>query len=76
MLIECSRSIQLPLLDELVDTFMSRDADSVILSREQSAVAEWLASNSTFHIMRDHPDHCLFFLGGIMSPAHFYKSFN
>ncbi|XP_046632219.1 uncharacterized protein LOC124311892 [Daphnia pulicaria] len=54
----------LPLLDDMVDTLMSRDSDSVIITREQDAVAEWLASNKTFHIMRDNPHHCSFFLGG------------
>jgi hypothetical protein len=54
---------QLPMLDELVDTLMSRDSDSAIYQREVDAVAEWLASNKTFHLMRDHPQHCLFFVG-------------
>ena len=62
---------QLPMLDDMVDTLMSRDSDSVIITREQDAVAEWLASNKTFHIMRDHPYHNLFFLGG----THFDLSF-
>ncbi|XP_046640966.1 uncharacterized protein LOC124326279 isoform X2 [Daphnia pulicaria] len=53
----------LPMLDDMVDTLMSRDSDSVIITREQDAVAEWLASNKTYHIMRDHPQHCLFFVG-------------
>jgi hypothetical protein len=45
---------------------MSRDSDSKIVSREKDAVLEWLASNRTFHLMRDHPAHCLFgtILGG------------
>jgi hypothetical protein len=55
---------QLPMLDDMVDTLMSRDSDSVIITREQDAVAEWLASNKTYHIMRDHPQHDVFFLGG------------
>ena len=58
------RSSQLPLLDDMVDTLMSRDSDSVIITREQDAVQEWLAYNKTFHIIRDHPHHCSFFLGG------------
>ncbi len=58
------RSSQLPLLDDMVDILMSRDSDSVIITREQDAVREWLASNKTFHLMRDHPKHCGFFLGG------------
>ncbi|XP_046640887.1 uncharacterized protein LOC124326218 [Daphnia pulicaria] len=55
----------LPVLDGLVDTFMSRDADSVILPRERDAVVQWLASNQSFHMMRDHPAHCIFMLGGL-----------
>ena len=54
---------QLPLLDVMVSTLMSRDSDSAIIPREQDAVAEWLASNKTFHLMRDHPQHCSFFVG-------------
>jgi hypothetical protein len=44
---------------------MSRDSDSPLISREKEAVTEWLASNKSFHIMRDHPVHCFF--GFIMS---------
>ncbi len=54
---------QLPLLDYMVDTMMSRDSDSAIIAREQAAVSEWLASNKTFHLMRDHPLHYSFFVG-------------
>ena len=56
--------MQLPLLDDRVDIFMSRDTDSVILPREVAAVHEWLESNQTFHVMRDHPNHCVPMLGG------------
>ena len=47
----------LPLSDPLVDTFVSRDLDSRLSNREAAAVRQWLASNRTFHIMRDHWDH-------------------
>ncbi|EFX82274.1 hypothetical protein DAPPUDRAFT_316979 [Daphnia pulex] len=53
----------LPLLDDMVDVLMSRDTDSPVFARESDAVAEWLASNQTFHIMRDHPAHCRFIVG-------------
>ncbi|EFX64306.1 hypothetical protein DAPPUDRAFT_305121 [Daphnia pulex] len=53
----------LPLLDDMVDTLLSRDSDSPVFPREEDAVREWLASNQTFHIMRDHPAHCHFFVG-------------
>ncbi|EFX76533.1 hypothetical protein DAPPUDRAFT_322288 [Daphnia pulex] len=49
----------LPLLDPLVDRFMSRDTDSELIRREIDAVHQWLsASDATFHAMRDHPWHC------------------
>ncbi|XP_046637085.1 uncharacterized protein LOC124315451 [Daphnia pulicaria] len=53
----------LPLLDDMVDTLMSRDSDSQIIPREQDAVNEWLASDRIFHIMRDHHWHCRFIVG-------------
>ncbi len=57
--------IQLPLLDDLVDTFMSWDADSPIIPREEDAVREWLSGDKIFHVMRDHPSHCVSILGGL-----------
>lgn len=55
----------LPLLDPLVDRFMSRDTDAELINREKEAVSQWLASNATFHAMRDHPWHCnIEMLGG------------
>ncbi|XP_059351552.1 uncharacterized protein LOC130689401 [Daphnia carinata] len=51
----------LPLLDEMVDMLMSRDSDTAIITREQDAVREWLASDRDFHIMRDHPRHYALF---------------
>ena len=56
----------LPLLDPLVDRFMSRDTDAELLDREIYAVRQWLIeSNATFHAMRDHPWHCnIEMLGG------------
>ncbi|KZS20680.1 Uncharacterized protein APZ42_012561 [Daphnia magna] len=44
----------------MVDSLMSRDSDSRIVPREVEAVQEWLDSHYMFHIMRDHPAHCLF----------------
>nr|CAH0110641.1 unnamed protein product [Daphnia galeata] len=55
----------LPLLDDMVDMLMSRDSDSRIIPREKAAVREWLASDRIFHIMRDHPYHCIPILGGM-----------
>ncbi len=47
----------LPVGDMFVDLFISRDSDSCIFEREVSAVDEWLARNTLFHVMRDHPSH-------------------
>ncbi|XP_063217535.1 uncharacterized protein LOC134528142 isoform X2 [Bacillus rossius redtenbacheri] len=55
----------LPMSDPSVDVFMSRDLDSLIIPRELAAVNEWLNSNKTFHIMRDHPQHNFEMLGGM-----------
>ena len=64
----------LPLLDPLVDRLMSRDADSPLLPREVDAVRQWIASNRTFHIMRDHVGHCVPMLGGDKNPNRFFIS--
>jgi hypothetical protein len=45
------------MLDDMVDTLMSKDSDSHIIPREQDAVNEWLASDRIFHIMRELRDH-------------------
>ncbi|KAL7644100.1 UNVERIFIED_CONTAM: hypothetical protein RMT77_004923 [Armadillidium vulgare] len=55
----------LPLGDPTVHIFLSRDLDSVIQRREFEAVSEWLISNKTFHVMRDHPSHKPVILGGL-----------
>ena len=55
----------LPAFDEKIDVMLSRDADSRLSSREGHAVAEWLASDKDFHIMRDHPYHNTAILGGM-----------
>ena len=48
----------LPLLDQQVGMLMVRDMDSEINSRELAAVQQWIQSNRTFHVMRDHQHHC------------------
>ncbi|XP_059352637.1 uncharacterized protein LOC132088243 [Daphnia carinata] len=55
----------LVMLDPMVDRFMSRDVDSEIIPREVAAVKQWLQSNYTFHVMRDHPSHGGFMLAGL-----------
>lgn len=44
---------------------MSRDLDSAFTRRERAAVDAWLASNKSFHSMRDHPRHKIRMLGGM-----------
>lgn len=36
-----------------------RDADSRLSEREKSGVDEWLKSNKTIHVIRDHPAHAI-----------------
>ena len=52
-----------PTLDPQVDIYLSRDLDSEFNDREISAVAEWLDSTESFHMMRDHPLHNTEMLG-------------
>jgi hypothetical protein len=48
-----------------VEIMMSRDTDTRILFREKKAVEEWINSNTTFHIMRDHPFHTSKIMAGM-----------
>lgn len=48
-----------------VELFMSRDCDSRITQREAISVLEWISSEKSFHIMRDHPHHGTPILGGM-----------
>jgi hypothetical protein len=53
-------------LDDLrVKTVLFRDADSQITEREVLAVDQWLASNVSAHVMRDHPQHSELILAGL-----------
>lgn len=47
-----------------VEVMLSRDCDSRLSERERDAVNEWLESDCTFHIIRDHPWHGAAILGG------------
>lgn len=60
----------LPALDPDVDVFISRDCDSRLTTREKAAVDEWLESDNSFHIMRDHPWHGSQILGGMFGMKH------
>lgn len=60
--------------DSFVNVFMSRDLDSLVYQRELDSVNVWL--NRTIksgHIMRDHPWHRSFILGGLWG---FYSARN
>lgn len=48
-----------------VELVLSRDTDARFTLREKLAVQEWLDSSFVFHIMRDHPHHNFFILGGM-----------
>jgi len=65
----------LPMLDPNVDVFISRDVDSPIWSREVAAVKQWLESNYTFHLMRDHQYHDVLMLAGITQSYYFFLIF-
>lgn len=54
-----------PCSEENVDVMLSRDCDSRLNTREKKAVDEWLNSDKSFHIMRDHPWHGTEILGGM-----------
>lgn len=55
----------LPCSDMEVEYMLSRDCDSRLSRREQSAVRQWLHSGKSFHIIRDHPWHNLEIMGGL-----------
>ena len=57
----------LVMFDPDVDVFISRDVDSIIWPREIDAVNEWLRSNYTFHVMRDHVHHGQIVLAGTLN---------
>ena len=61
-----------PHRDEDVECFICRDCDSRLNEREASAVQEWMESDKSVHIMRDHPHHGYAMLGGMIG---FKKSF-
>lgn len=48
-----------------VEIMMARDSDTRIWLREKLAVEEWLKTDNLFHIMRDHPHHNFYILGGM-----------
>lgn len=64
----------LPIGDQFVDVFSSRDLDSLIIQREIDSVNIWLLeSNKVVHIMRDNKAHGTEILGGMWG---FYNARN
>ena len=55
----------IPAFDPTIDVTIVRDCDSRLSERESLAVNEWLDSDKSFHIMRDHPYHNTEILGGM-----------
>lgn len=54
-----------PASESDVEVMLSRDCDSRLNLREKAAVDEWMISNKSFHVMRDHPWHGTEILGGM-----------
>lgn len=55
----------LPLDDDDVDYWISRDADSRLSQREADIVNEWIDSGKTLHVIRDHRCHMHCIMGGL-----------
>lgn len=51
--------------DTNIELSIFRDTDSRLSQREKEAVYQWIESDKTFHIMRDHPFHGYPILGGM-----------
>jgi hypothetical protein len=55
----------IPFDDIDVDFWISRDADSRLSQREFNLVEEWMKSNKTLHVIRDHRCHFNYIMGGM-----------
>jgi hypothetical protein len=51
--------------DPNIEISIFRDTDSRLSNRERDAVNDWISTDKTFHIMRDHPFHGYPILGGM-----------
>lgn len=51
--------------EDAVDTMVVRDADSRVHSRDRWAINNWLESGKLAHIVRDHPYHGAYIMGGV-----------
>ncbi|CAM9361078.1 unnamed protein product [Choristocarpus tenellus] len=56
----------MPADDPSVDRFIVRDVDSRLNTRDRIAVEEWIRSNLSLHVMRDHPCHSHYPMNGGM----------
>lgn len=54
----------LPVDDDTVDVFISRDSDSRLTERDAALVSVWLDTDTLFHCIRDHPSHAVFPVSG------------
>ena len=52
-----------PIFNRNIKTVIFRDADSRLLLKDKIAVDEWLKSDKSFHLMRDHKLNGLFMAG-------------
>jgi len=62
------------LADETVRRFLVRDLDSMLGRRERDAVDAWLASNLTFHVMRDNPEHGTSIMAGMWGGRNWHNA--
>lgn len=61
----------LPIQDPDVDVFISRDIDARLNSRDAWVVNQWLETDKTYHIIRDHPGHRWEMLAGLWGAKNF-----
>ena len=61
--------------DDKISFAIIRDIDSIASKREQTMVYQWIDSNLTLHIIRDHPDHIDLILAGMFG-SKFDPNFN
>lgn len=59
-----------PIYQPKVETTLVRDCDSRVNPREMAAVHEWLATGKAAHTMRDHIQHQVPMLGGMIGFRH------
>ena len=55
---------------------LSRDSDSLLNIREKKAVDEWIKSDKSFHIMRDHKYHKTRILAGMLPVSKLNLNYN